>query len=117
MRCIRTMAPARISSGPEAYHDEPHGQLNFGRPIACIDFEESFAPVARIEAIRIFIANAANKEYDHLSDGCQNCFSECALQERSLVHQPKDLKTKSNPTHVYRRKKALMAKACTKGVE
>nr|GFA98853.1 retrovirus-related Pol polyprotein from transposon TNT 1-94 [Tanacetum cinerariifolium] len=26
-----------------------------------IDFEESFAPVARIEAIRIFIANAANR--------------------------------------------------------
>nr|GFC78978.1 retrovirus-related Pol polyprotein from transposon TNT 1-94 [Tanacetum cinerariifolium] len=26
-----------------------------------IDFEESFAPVARIEAIRIFIANAASK--------------------------------------------------------
>nr|GEV89781.1 integrase, catalytic region, zinc finger, CCHC-type, peptidase aspartic, catalytic [Tanacetum cinerariifolium] len=26
-----------------------------------IDFEESFSPVARIEAIRIFIANAANK--------------------------------------------------------
>ncbi|GJZ00186.1 retrovirus-related pol polyprotein from transposon TNT 1-94 [Tanacetum coccineum] len=27
-----------------------------------IDFEESFAPVARIEAIRIFLANAANKK-------------------------------------------------------
>nr|GFD12292.1 retrovirus-related Pol polyprotein from transposon TNT 1-94 [Tanacetum cinerariifolium] len=26
-----------------------------------IDFEESFAPVARIEAVRIFIANATNK--------------------------------------------------------
>ncbi|GJW08903.1 retrovirus-related pol polyprotein from transposon TNT 1-94 [Tanacetum coccineum] len=26
-----------------------------------IDFEESFAPVSRIEAIRIFIANAAHK--------------------------------------------------------
>ncbi|GKG02169.1 retrovirus-related pol polyprotein from transposon TNT 1-94, partial [Tanacetum coccineum] len=26
-----------------------------------IDFEESFAPVARTEAIRIFISNAANK--------------------------------------------------------
>ncbi|GJZ87772.1 hypothetical protein Tco_0659382 [Tanacetum coccineum] len=26
-----------------------------------IDFEESFAPVARIDAIRIFVANAANK--------------------------------------------------------
>ncbi|GJW68711.1 retrovirus-related pol polyprotein from transposon TNT 1-94 [Tanacetum coccineum] len=31
-----------------------------------IDFEESFAPVARIEAIRIFIANAA-KDPDHLT--------------------------------------------------
>ncbi|GKB24250.1 retrovirus-related pol polyprotein from transposon TNT 1-94 [Tanacetum coccineum] len=26
-----------------------------------IEFEESFAPVARIEAIHIFVANAANK--------------------------------------------------------
>ncbi|GKE33299.1 retrovirus-related pol polyprotein from transposon TNT 1-94, partial [Tanacetum coccineum] len=26
-----------------------------------LDFEESFAPVARLEAIRIFIANAASK--------------------------------------------------------
>ncbi|GKA77019.1 retrovirus-related pol polyprotein from transposon TNT 1-94 [Tanacetum coccineum] len=32
-----------------------------------IDFEESFAPVARIEAIRIFIANAPVKKHEHLS--------------------------------------------------
>ncbi|GKE74025.1 uncharacterized mitochondrial protein-like protein, partial [Tanacetum coccineum] len=31
------------------------------RPEEGIDFEESFAPVARIEAIRIFVANATNK--------------------------------------------------------
>ncbi|GKB02336.1 integrase, catalytic region, zinc finger, CCHC-type containing protein [Tanacetum coccineum] len=36
-----------------------------------IEFEESFAPVACIEAIRIFTANAASKKHDHLSDGCQ----------------------------------------------
>ncbi|GKB28428.1 copia protein [Tanacetum coccineum] len=30
----------------------------------CINFKESFAPVARIEAIRIFIANAASKKMD-----------------------------------------------------
>ncbi|GJZ12008.1 putative ribonuclease H-like domain-containing protein [Tanacetum coccineum] len=41
-----------------------------------IDFKESFAPVVQIEAIIIFIANAATKKYDHLPDGCQNCFSE-----------------------------------------
>ncbi|GKC68200.1 retrovirus-related pol polyprotein from transposon TNT 1-94 [Tanacetum coccineum] len=37
-----------------------------------IDFEESFVPVAHIEAIRIFIANAASKKHDHLSNGCQD---------------------------------------------
>ncbi|GJV85397.1 retrovirus-related pol polyprotein from transposon TNT 1-94 [Tanacetum coccineum] len=41
-----------------------------------IDFEESFAPVARIEAIRILIANAPTKKYDHLPDGCQNVLFE-----------------------------------------
>ncbi|GKA18503.1 retrovirus-related pol polyprotein from transposon TNT 1-94 [Tanacetum coccineum] len=33
-----------------------------------IDFEESFTPVARIEAIRIFVANAANKNVDDGAD-------------------------------------------------
>ncbi|GJW31052.1 retrovirus-related pol polyprotein from transposon TNT 1-94 [Tanacetum coccineum] len=31
------------------------------KPEEGIDFEESFSPVARIESIRIFVANAANK--------------------------------------------------------
>ncbi|GKA77224.1 retrovirus-related pol polyprotein from transposon TNT 1-94 [Tanacetum coccineum] len=43
-----------------------------------IDFEESFAPVARIKAIRIFIAN------DHLSDGCQDNIPEWLIEGRSL---------------------------------
>ncbi|GKB53843.1 retrovirus-related pol polyprotein from transposon TNT 1-94 [Tanacetum coccineum] len=39
-----------------------------------IDFKGSFALFARIEAIRIFVANAANKEYDDLPNGHQNGF-------------------------------------------
>ncbi|GJX36208.1 retrovirus-related pol polyprotein from transposon TNT 1-94 [Tanacetum coccineum] len=50
-----------------------------------IDFEESFAPVARIEAIRIFIANAATKNMIILSIGCQNCFLICESSRRSLL--------------------------------
>ncbi|GKB38282.1 retrovirus-related pol polyprotein from transposon TNT 1-94 [Tanacetum coccineum] len=38
-----------------------------------LDFEESFTPVARLEAIRIFLANAANKKHDSLSNGRENC--------------------------------------------
>ncbi|GJW00638.1 retrovirus-related pol polyprotein from transposon TNT 1-94 [Tanacetum coccineum] len=49
-----------------------------------IDFEESLAPVAWIEAIRIFIANAARKKHDHLPDGCQDCILEWRAERRSL---------------------------------
>ncbi|GJT41732.1 retrovirus-related pol polyprotein from transposon TNT 1-94 [Tanacetum coccineum] len=42
-----------------------------------IDFEESFTPVARIEAIRIFIANAANKNMTIYQNGCQDGFLKC----------------------------------------
>ena len=35
-----------------------------------IDYEETFAPVARIEAIRILIAFAAHMEFKLISNGC-----------------------------------------------
>ncbi|GJU70192.1 copia protein [Tanacetum coccineum] len=41
-----------------------------------IDFEESFAPVARLEAVRMFIAYAAHKNITILSNGCQNGYSQ-----------------------------------------
>ncbi|GKC78828.1 retrovirus-related pol polyprotein from transposon TNT 1-94, partial [Tanacetum coccineum] len=45
-----------------------------------IDFEESFAPVARIEAIRIFIANAATKNMIIYQMDVKTAFLECFLE-------------------------------------
>nr|GEU63506.1 hypothetical protein [Tanacetum cinerariifolium] len=42
-----------------------------------IDIEESFAPVPRLEAIRIFLAYAAHKEHGRLPNGCEDCVFEC----------------------------------------
>ncbi|GKE63070.1 retrovirus-related pol polyprotein from transposon TNT 1-94, partial [Tanacetum coccineum] len=67
-----------------------------------IDFEESFAPVARIEAIRIFIANAATKNMI-----VKTAFLNGDLQEEVFVSQPEGFEDQDNPTHVYRLKKAL----------
>ncbi|GJQ91136.1 retrovirus-related pol polyprotein from transposon TNT 1-94 [Tanacetum coccineum] len=44
-----------------------------------IDFEESFAPVARLEAIRIFLAFAAHMNNVRQPKDVQDCFSECGL--------------------------------------
>ncbi|GJZ09604.1 retrovirus-related pol polyprotein from transposon TNT 1-94 [Tanacetum coccineum] len=72
-----------------------------------IDFEESFAPVARIEAIRIFIANAATKNMIIYQMDVKTVFPNGDLQEEVFVSQPEGFEDQENPTHVYRLKKAL----------
>ncbi|GKE71799.1 retrovirus-related pol polyprotein from transposon TNT 1-94, partial [Tanacetum coccineum] len=52
-----------------------------------IDFEESFAPVARIEAIRILIANAATKNMIIYQMDVKTVFLNCDLQEEVFVSQ------------------------------
>ncbi|GJV08829.1 retrovirus-related pol polyprotein from transposon TNT 1-94 [Tanacetum coccineum] len=53
-----------------------------------IDFEELFAPVARIEAIRIFIANAATKNMIIYQMDVKTAFLNGDLQEEVFVSQP-----------------------------
>nr|GEV29983.1 retrovirus-related Pol polyprotein from transposon TNT 1-94 [Tanacetum cinerariifolium] len=72
-----------------------------------IDFEESFAPVARIEAIRIFIANAASKNMTIYQMDVKTAFLNGELKEEVYVCQPEGFVDPDHPTHVYRLKKAL----------
>ncbi|GJT17153.1 retrovirus-related pol polyprotein from transposon TNT 1-94 [Tanacetum coccineum] len=86
-----------------------------------IDFEESFAPVARIEAIRIFIANAANKNMTIYQMDVKTTFLNGELREVVSVSQPEGFVDPDNPTNVYRLKKALYGlkqapRACPKGI-
>ncbi|GJU56912.1 retrovirus-related pol polyprotein from transposon TNT 1-94 [Tanacetum coccineum] len=73
-----------------------------------IDFEESFAPVARIEAIRIFVANAANKNMMILQKWRLNGnILNGELKEKVYISQPEGFVDQDNPSHVYKLKKAL----------
>ncbi|GJR63381.1 retrovirus-related pol polyprotein from transposon TNT 1-94 [Tanacetum coccineum] len=72
-----------------------------------IDFEESFAPVARIESIRIFNANAATKNMIIYQMDVKTAFLNGDLQEEVFVSQPEGFEDPDNPTHIYRLKKAL----------
>ncbi|GKD55431.1 putative ribonuclease H-like domain-containing protein, partial [Tanacetum coccineum] len=72
-----------------------------------IDFEESFASVARIEAIRIFIANAASKNMTIYQMDVKIAFLNGELKEEVYVSQPEGFIDPDHPTHVYRLKKAL----------
>nr|GEV89362.1 retrovirus-related Pol polyprotein from transposon TNT 1-94 [Tanacetum cinerariifolium] len=72
-----------------------------------IDFEESFAPVARIEAIRIFIAYAAHMNIVVYQMDVKTAFLNGNLREEVYVSQPNGFVDPDNPNHVYKLKKAL----------
>ncbi|GJY94940.1 retrovirus-related pol polyprotein from transposon TNT 1-94 [Tanacetum coccineum] len=72
-----------------------------------INFEESFALVARIEDIRIFIANAAHKNITIYKMDVKTAFLNGELKEEVYVSQPESFVDQDNPSHVYKLKKAL----------
>ncbi|GKC90322.1 retrovirus-related pol polyprotein from transposon TNT 1-94, partial [Tanacetum coccineum] len=72
-----------------------------------IDFEESFAPVARIEAIRIFVANATNKNMTIFQMDVKTPFLNGELKKEVYVSQPEVFVDQVYPSYVYKLKKAL----------
>ncbi|GJR08442.1 retrovirus-related pol polyprotein from transposon TNT 1-94, partial [Tanacetum coccineum] len=72
-----------------------------------IDFEESFAPIARLEAVRIFVAYAAHKNFLIFHMDVKTTFLNCLLKEEVFVQQPDGFVDPDTPNHVYRLKKAL----------
>nr|GEW16686.1 retrovirus-related Pol polyprotein from transposon TNT 1-94 [Tanacetum cinerariifolium] len=72
-----------------------------------IDFKESFAPVARIEAIPMFIANAANKNMTIYQMDVKTTFLNSELHEVVYVTQPEGFVDQDKPNHAYRLNKAL----------
>ncbi|GKE18305.1 retrovirus-related pol polyprotein from transposon TNT 1-94 [Tanacetum coccineum] len=72
-----------------------------------IDFEESFAPVARIEAIRIFLAYDAYKKMVVFQMDGKTAFLNGILKEEVYVSQPEGFLNQENPNHVFRLKKVL----------
>ncbi|GJZ33453.1 retrovirus-related pol polyprotein from transposon TNT 1-94 [Tanacetum coccineum] len=72
-----------------------------------IDIEESFASVARIEAIRIFVANATYKNMKIYQMDVKTTFLNDELKEEVYVSQPEGFVDQDNPSQVYKLKKAL----------
>nr|GFB57475.1 retrovirus-related Pol polyprotein from transposon TNT 1-94 [Tanacetum cinerariifolium] len=72
-----------------------------------IDFDESFALVARLEAIQIFLAYAAHKNMIVYQMDVNTAFLNGNLREEVYVNQPNGFVDPDNPNHVYKLKKAL----------
>ncbi|GJW12412.1 retrovirus-related pol polyprotein from transposon TNT 1-94 [Tanacetum coccineum] len=72
-----------------------------------IDFEESFAPVDRLEVVRLFIAYAAHKSFTVYQMDVKTTFLYGPLKEEVYVNQLDGFVNPYHPDQVYRLKKAL----------
>nr|GEX82969.1 hypothetical protein [Tanacetum cinerariifolium] len=72
-----------------------------------VDFKESFALVARLEAVRIFIAYAAHKSFPIYQMDVKTAFLNGPLKAEVYVAQPDGFADPDHPKKVYRIRKAL----------
>nr|GFB73351.1 retrovirus-related Pol polyprotein from transposon TNT 1-94 [Tanacetum cinerariifolium] len=72
-----------------------------------IDYDETFAPVARIKAICLFLAYAAHKYFTVYQMDVKTAFLNGIPKEEVYVGQPPGFVSKQYPDHVYALDKAL----------
>nr|GEW28682.1 hypothetical protein [Tanacetum cinerariifolium] len=72
-----------------------------------IDYNETFAPVARIEAIRLFLVYVAHKDFTVFQMDVKTVFLNGILKEEVYVAQPSGFVRKQYLDHVYALDKAL----------
>nr|GEU70392.1 hypothetical protein [Tanacetum cinerariifolium] len=75
--------------------------------ICDFSYQESFAPVARLDAIQIFLAFAAHMNMIVYQMNVKTTFLNGILREKVYVSQPDRFVDKDNSNHVYELKKAL----------
>jgi hypothetical protein len=72
-----------------------------------LDFGETFAPVARLESIRILLGYACSHNIKLFQMDVKGAFLNGKISELVFVEQPPDFEDPKKPNHVYKLSKAL----------
>ena len=72
-----------------------------------LDFEETFAPVARLEAIRMLLAFVVHHDFTLYQMDVKSAFLNVLLSELVYVEQPPGFEDPKHPHHVYKLHKTL----------
>jgi hypothetical protein len=72
-----------------------------------IDFEETYAPVSRMEAIRLLLAYACSKNVKVYQMDVKSAFLNGELEEEVYIEQPEGFQLSENTNYVCKLKKAL----------
>jgi hypothetical protein len=75
--------------------------------VAGFNFEETIAPVARLESIRILLAYAAHHSFKLFQMDVKSAFLNGPIKEEVYMEQPPGFEDDRYPDHIYKLSKAL----------
>jgi hypothetical protein len=75
--------------------------------VTCLNFEETFAPVARLESNRILLAYAAHHSFKLYQMDVKSAFLNAPIKEEVYMEQPPSFEVDRYPDHIYKLSKAL----------
>nr|GEW73727.1 hypothetical protein [Tanacetum cinerariifolium] len=99
--------PSWIDAMQEEIHEFERLQLLGDSGKRRVSISKSYLHQFLIEAIRIFIANAAHKNMTIFQLDVKTTFLNCKLKKEVNVSQPEGFVDQDNPSHMYKLKKAL----------
>jgi hypothetical protein len=75
--------------------------------VESLDFDETFAPVSRLESIRILLSYATHHGFKLYQIDIKSAFLNGPIKEEVYVEQPPDFESEEYHNHVYKLHKAL----------
>jgi hypothetical protein len=75
--------------------------------VKCLDFDDTFAPIARLESIHILLAYATHHNFKLYQMDVKSAFLNSLIKEEVYVEQPLGFEDEEYPNHVYKLHKAL----------
>jgi hypothetical protein len=72
-----------------------------------LDFDETFAPVAKLESIHILLTYATHHDFKLYQMDVKNAFLNGPIKEKMYVKQPPGFKDQEYPNHIYKLHKVL----------
>jgi hypothetical protein len=72
-----------------------------------LDFDETFAPVARLESIHILLSYATHHDLKLYQMDVKSAFLNGSIKEEVYMKQPPEFESEEYPNHVYKLHKTL----------
>ncbi|GKC25469.1 retrovirus-related pol polyprotein from transposon TNT 1-94, partial [Tanacetum coccineum] len=104
---VSTIEPKNIKEAMQDHKKKSQLVAKGYRHEEGINFEESFALVAKLEAVRMFVSYVAHKNFMIYQIDVKTAFLKSPLKEEVYVNQPDGFIYSDFPNHVYKLKKAL----------